>query len=311
VFLKAVPLKFVKELENIVLQEAESIGSSAVFECQISPSTAITTWMKDGSNLRESPKHKFTSDGKDRKLAIIDVQLSDRGEYTCVAKLGNKEKTSTAKLIVEVPPRVEISLEMKSLITVKAGANVCLNAEVYGKPLPKVTWKKDGAPLALAEGIKMSQKRHLFLLELFSVTRKESGEYTIVAENPSGTKSGNIKLKFHPGFPLKEKYYNTTVTEGESVTLECQISGHPTPGIMWFREDFRIESSIDFQITYEKSFARLVIREAFAEDSGRFTCTATNEAGTISTSCYLLVKGNYLLIKESCDTLLHQFPFLF
>uniref|UniRef100_A0A671KGA9 Ig-like domain-containing protein n=1 Tax=Sinocyclocheilus anshuiensis TaxID=1608454 RepID=A0A671KGA9_9TELE len=96
-----VPLKFVKELQDIVLQEAESIGSSAVFECQISPSTAITTWMKDGSNIRESPKHKFTSDGKDRKLQIIDVQLSDTGEYTCVAKLGNKEKTSTAKLVVE------------------------------------------------------------------------------------------------------------------------------------------------------------------------------------------------------------------
>ncbi|KAF5903363.1 titin-like isoform X4, partial [Clarias magur] len=81
-----------------------------------------------------------------------------------------------------------------------------------------------------------------------------------------------------------------TVTEGESVTLECQISGHPTPSIIWFREDYRIESSIDFQITYEKGYAHLVIREAFAEDSGRFTCTATNEAGTISTSCYLLVK---------------------
>ncbi|MCJ8732911.1 hypothetical protein PDJAM_G00216350 [Pangasius djambal] len=83
---------------------------------------------------------------------------------------------------------------------------------------------------------------------------------------------------------------NLTVTEGESVTLECQISGHPTPGIMWFREDYRIESSIDFQITYEQGYARLVIREAFAEDSGRFTCTATSEAGTISTSCYLLVQ---------------------
>ncbi|KAK2840469.1 hypothetical protein Q5P01_014209 [Channa striata] len=83
---------------------------------------------------------------------------------------------------------------------------------------------------------------------------------------------------------------NLTVTEGESVTLECQISGHPTPVIMWFREDYKIESSIDFQTSYENSFARLVIREAFAEDSGRFTCTATSEAGTISTSCYLLVK---------------------
>lgn len=110
--LKAVPLKFVKELKDIVLQEAESIGSSAVFECQISPSTAITSWMKDGSNLREGPKHKFTSDGKDRKLAIIDVQLSDRGEYTCVAKLGNKEKTSTARLIVEGEHSFDYSLTL-------------------------------------------------------------------------------------------------------------------------------------------------------------------------------------------------------
>ncbi|KAM4608731.1 titin-like [Polymixia lowei] len=83
---------------------------------------------------------------------------------------------------------------------------------------------------------------------------------------------------------------NTNVTEGESVTLECQITGHPAPVVMWFREDYKIESSIDFQITYERGFARLVIREAFAEDSGRFTCTATSEAGTVSTSCYLLVQ---------------------
>uniref|UniRef100_A0A8C4SBG8 Ig-like domain-containing protein n=1 Tax=Erpetoichthys calabaricus TaxID=27687 RepID=A0A8C4SBG8_ERPCA len=74
---------------------------------------------------------------------------------------------------------------------------------------------------------------------------------------------------------------DVTVIEGESVTLVCQISGHPAPAVMWFREDYRIESSIDFQITYEDGIVRLTIREAFAEDSGRFTCTATNEAGTL------------------------------
>lgn len=114
--LKAVPLKFIKELKDIVLSEAESIGSSAVFECEVSPSTAITSWMKDGSNLRESPKHKFTSDGKDRKLAIIDVQLSDRGEYTCVATLGKKEKTSTAKLIVEGNAYTQHSMQGSHLL---------------------------------------------------------------------------------------------------------------------------------------------------------------------------------------------------
>lgn len=82
-----------------------------------------------------------------------------------------------------------------------------------------------------------------------------------------------------------------TVTEGDSLTLECQIGGQPAPLIQWFREDYQIESSIDFQISYTDGTARLLIREAFAEDSGRFSCTATNEAGTISTSCYLLVKG--------------------
>lgn len=84
-----------------MLDEAESVGASALFECLISPSTALTTWMKDGSTIREGPKHKFTSDGKDRKLNIIDVQLSDMGEYTCVGHLGKQEKTSTAKLIVK------------------------------------------------------------------------------------------------------------------------------------------------------------------------------------------------------------------
>ncbi|NXA32886.1 TITIN protein, partial [Eudromia elegans] len=80
---------------------------------------------------------------------------------------------------------------------------------------------------------------------------------------------------------------NQTVTEGESVTLECSISGHPQPTVTWYREDYKIESSMDFQITFKAGIARLVIREAFAEDSGRFTCTATNKAGSVSTSCHL------------------------
>lgn len=84
---------------------------------------------------------------------------------------------------------------------------------------------------------------------------------------------------------------NVTVIEGESVTLECHISGYPSPKVTWYREDYQIESSIDFQVTFQSGIARLMIREAFAEDSGRFTCSAVNEAGTVSTSCYLAVQG--------------------
>lgn len=85
------------------------------------------------------------------------------------------------------------------------------------------------------------------------------------------------------------------------MTLRCLISGSPAPVVMWFREDFRIQDSVDFHTSFEKSEARLVIREAFAEDSGRFTCTATNQAGTISTSCFLLVQGENFLLDCAID----------
>uniref|UniRef100_A0A8D2DK51 Titin n=1 Tax=Sciurus vulgaris TaxID=55149 RepID=A0A8D2DK51_SCIVU len=92
---------------------------------------------------------------------------------------------------------------------------------------------------------------------------------------------------------------NVTVIEGESVTLECHISGYPSPKVTWYREDYQIESSIDFQITFQSGIARLMIREAFAEDSGRFTCSAANEAGTVSTSCYLAVQVSEEFEKET------------
>lgn len=93
---------------------------------------------------------------------------------------------------------------------------------------------------------------------------------------------------------------NVTVMEGESVTLECHISGYPLPKVTWYREDYQIESSIDFQMSFQGGAARLLIREAFAEDSGRFTCSAANEAGTVSTSCYLAVQGQCLGCTPRC-----------
>lgn len=84
---------------------------------------------------------------------------------------------------------------MKSLLTVKAGTNVCLEANVFGKPMPTITWKKEGEVLKAAEGVKIIQKRNLSTVELFSVNRKQTGDYTITAENAGGSKSATIKLK--------------------------------------------------------------------------------------------------------------------
>uniref|UniRef100_A0A672QCN7 Ig-like domain-containing protein n=1 Tax=Sinocyclocheilus grahami TaxID=75366 RepID=A0A672QCN7_SINGR len=109
-------------------------------------------------------------------------------------------------------------------------------------------------------------------------TAAHSGRFSVRATNGAGQATSTAELLVTGN--------NTTCNWILSVTLECQVSGHPTPAIMWFREDYRIEHSIDFQITYENSYAH----------SGHFTCTATSEAGTISTSCYLQISFAVLFV---------------
>lgn len=93
-----------------------------------------------------------------------------------------------------VPPRIELSIQMKKMVPKKAGSDICLEAEVFGKPMPKVTWSKDGKVLSMDKDMKMSQKRHLFSLNLTAVTKLHTGVYSILAENASGSKTADIQL---------------------------------------------------------------------------------------------------------------------
>ncbi|XP_052006385.1 myopalladin-like isoform X2 [Xyrauchen texanus] len=88
--------------------------------------------------------------------------------------------------------------------------------------------------------------------------------------------------------------------EGELVVLECRVKGIPSPKVDWYREGTLIEDSPDFRILQKKprslteseEICTLVIAEVFPEDSGTFTCTASNKYGTVSSITVLQVKGH-------------------
>ncbi|XP_078129251.1 myopalladin [Sander vitreus] len=81
-------------------------------------------------------------------------------------------------------------------------------------------------------------------------------------------------------------------SEGQLVVLECRVKGVPSPRVDWSREGKIIEDSPDFRILQKKEICTLVIAEVFPEDSGMFTCTASNKYGTVSSAATLRVKGN-------------------
>lgn len=64
----------------------------------------------------------------------------------------------------------------------------------------------------------------------------------------------------------------------------------------WFCEGKELENSPDIQIITNGELHSLIIAEAFEEDTGRYSCFASNFYGTDSTSAEIYVEGDSYLV---------------
>ena len=93
---------------------------------------------------------------------------------------------------------------------------------------------------------------------------------------------------------VTEPFRSQTVRDGDSVRFQCTITGNPRPNIAWFHGSKLIKPSPEFRQFYDMSdhVCSLDIREAFPEDTGRYTVVAKNERGTADCSADLSVCEN-------------------
>ncbi|XP_059030855.1 palladin isoform X3 [Mustela lutreola] len=89
-----------------------------------------------------------------------------------------------------------------------------------------------------------------------------------------------------------QKLRSQEVAEGSRVYLECRVTGNPTPRVRWFCEGKELHNTPDIQIRSEGGdLHTLIIAEAFEDDTGRYTCLATNPSGSDSTSAEVFIEG--------------------
>lgn len=110
-----------------------------------------------------------------------------------ILSLSNSHNTTLSHLD-KVPPRVELNARMQKGLKVKAQTTILLEAEVFGKPMPRVTWRRGDDSLKSGEGQVITQQRNHYQLEMTAVTKEHTGTYTITAENASGTKTAEIQV---------------------------------------------------------------------------------------------------------------------
>ncbi|XP_067407865.1 palladin isoform X4 [Emydura macquarii macquarii] len=98
---------------------------------------------------------------------------------------------------------------------------------------------------------------------------------------------------YHSSAPrFTQKLRSQEVAEGSKVLLACRVTGNPTPHVRWFCEGKELQNSPDIQIHCESGgLHSLVIAEAFEDDTGRYTCLASNSVGSDSTSAEVFIEG--------------------
>ena len=85
---------------------------------------------------------------------------------------------------------------------------------------------------------------------------------------------------------------------GATQRFECQVIGFPTPSISWFKDEIDITENPRYNIGYDKErgVITLTIKEVHPSDEGCYQCRAQNTEGYATTTAYLVVRGQSLLV---------------
>uniref|UniRef100_A0A8D1F5K2 Palladin n=1 Tax=Sus scrofa TaxID=9823 RepID=A0A8D1F5K2_PIG len=101
-----------------------------------------------------------------------------------------------------------------------------------------------------------------------------------------------LSARHLPSAPrFTQKLRSQEVAEGSRVYLECRVTGTPAPRVRWFCEGKELHNSPDIQIQGDGDLHTLLIAEAFEDDTGRYTCLATNPSGSDATSAEVFIEG--------------------
>ncbi|KAL9846109.1 hemicentin-1 isoform 2-T2 [Geothlypis trichas] len=247
-----------------ILNETVVVNNPIHLECRASgnPLPAVS-WSKDGRALGD----------RGQVLRIEGAQVADSGLYRCLAANAAGTAELLYSLQVHVPPSISGSSDM---VTVVVNNAVRLECEARGIPAPILTWLKDGSPVSsVSSGLQVLSGGRV--LALPSAQLSDTGTYTCVAVNAAGESQRNIDLRVYVPPDIVGEEQNVSVLLGQALELRCQGSAVPPPRLAWLRDGRPLLEKPGLSISADGSV--LKIEGAQVQDTGRYTCEATNVAG--------------------------------
>ena len=179
---------------------------------------------------------------------------------------------------VDEPPTIT---QQPQDVTVDEGSSFVLSVTATGTEPLTYQWFKDGTAL---EGATAS------VYEVTTAQTSDSGVYTVRVSNIAGSvNSSDAIVKVESVAPVIEppviKYqpHDVTVNEGDTILLSVTVTGSEPLYYQWFKDGNPISGlSARIRIGYINGYSGLNILQAKKSDSGHYTVTVSNEAGTVT-----------------------------
>ncbi|XP_040002524.1 protein sidekick-1-like [Xiphias gladius] len=258
-------------------------GSEATLECIANArpvDSLMVSWKRDGRRLASG-----------RRLIIPAPTSSDTGLYVCEALLSNSTaKPVEARAHLTVMEQPSLTAQPKTKIFAELDRNVDIPCLATGVPQPRIEWYKDTVPLS-----KLANPRYKVITATGLTVRRvqpgDGGIFQCFARNAAGETQAHTQLHVSsvaPTFTFPPS--DQTVTDGNKALFTCQTSGAPKPAITW-RKGLQVLASGSVQVpgfTLLQS-GGLQIQPVSFQDSGDYTCIASNSKGTINTTATLTV----------------------
>ncbi|XP_040278130.1 nephrin isoform X1 [Bufo bufo] len=259
-------------------------GSTVTLECRTGSSNpeATISWIKDGVILqgRDLGTKNVEYGGKSTTGSVaLTVSSADNGKrVSCEAYSSALSETVNTfyKLNVLFPP--EFTDEQPKIVQAVEHGAALIPLYIRANPAEvNYTWSLRGQVLN-REGAYRHHLKGAGSLEIWNVSRADSGVYSVTCENKEGKNITAVQLDVHYSPSIRSLVDPTEVDLGGRAELVCIADANPVSVEMfqwrWLGDEERDLSALERQV--DGLTGRLIIKDAMRTDAGRYECTVDN-----------------------------------
>ncbi|XP_073415578.1 hemicentin-2 isoform X1 [Dendrobates tinctorius] len=222
---------------------------------------------RDGVRIGEE---LLFTESSNASYEIPSASARHEGVYQCTAISNAGARFALTQVSIADPPP---TISLHPNVTASLGDLAVLSCHVFGDVRYNLTWEHDGK--ALKDG-------RLWILansslQILSVQSSDAGRYQCTARNSHGSTTTSVWLAVQEPPRVQIESSSTQLSHGGEVKIRCDVSGYPEPQIYWKHGDTFLSNDGKHRIIIGNI---LLIKDPSPEDSGNYTCVASNSLGT-------------------------------